>query len=545
MTSSGLDSFGRLAALALVLTFGAALFSQCSAATTNRPIVMHPAFGSAGKQAGLRIWRIENFEPVPYPPKDYGKFYSGDSYIVLNTKEDTSSKGKFTWDIHYWLGNQTSQDESGAAAILSVELDDYLGGGPVQHREVQEHETQLFLSYFKSGVRYLPGGVASGFKHAETNAAGEKKLYQVKGKRNIRIRQVNLGLASMNKGDCFILDAGTEIYVFVGAKAKRTERLKAISAANQIRDQDHAGRSKVLIVDDSATAEEVKKFFQVLGGGSLNELPDENYGGDDQEFENKQDATVTLYKISDSTGKVVSEKISEKPLTQKMLNSDDSFILDTVTSGIFVWVGKRSTTQEKVDALKKAQVFLSSNNYPAWTSITRVIEGGEPSVFKNYFSDWRDAALLGGLNKGGNSPSPSPTTRTRTGRDVRHIEPRLYWLSIENKLNISNVPAYSQEDLIDDDVMILDTDQIVYIWIGTDASAREEQVVQNHTKDVLDYIHAMTDNVSFIKQGDEPEDFKSYFNSWDPNLWRTRRENEDKFLSGSNDIFLHSEKTHV
>lgn len=60
--------------------------------------------------------------------------------------------------------------------------------------------------------------------------------------------QVNLGLASMNKGDCFILDAGTEIYVFVGAKAKRTERLKAISAANQIRDQDHAGRSKVVIV---------------------------------------------------------------------------------------------------------------------------------------------------------------------------------------------------------------------------------------------------------------------------------------------------------
>lgn len=54
----------------------------------------------------------------------------------------------------------------------------------------------------------------------------------------------------MNKGDCFILEApkNKKIYVYVGKFSKRTERLKAIQAANQIREQDHGGRIKIEVV---------------------------------------------------------------------------------------------------------------------------------------------------------------------------------------------------------------------------------------------------------------------------------------------------------
>lgn len=356
---------------------------------------MYPAFENAGQNAGLEIWRIENFEAVPYAKENYGKFYTGDSFIVLYTKE---SKGNFSWDIHFWLGKETSQDEAGSAAILSVELDDSLGGSPVQHREVQEYESQQFLSYFKSGVRYMPGGVLSGFQHIDPDDV-QKRLFKVKGKRNVRVIQVDVDISSMNKGDCFILDAGKDIYVYMGEKSKRTEKLKAIGAANQIRDQDRNGRSKVHVIDQYSTPNEVNEFFEELGSGSPSDVADESEGDDDAHFEVDQENGVTLYRVSDSSGDLEVVKVGQKPLHQNMLDSNDSFILDTVTSGIFVWIGKGCTKQEKVESMKTAQKFLTLNNRPAWTEVMRIVEGGEPPSFKQYFSRWREQEDQIGLGR--------------------------------------------------------------------------------------------------------------------------------------------------
>ena len=95
----------------------------------------------------------------------------------------------FSWDVHFWLGEESSQDERGAAAMLSVELDDKLGGSPTQHRELQEAESQRFLSYFKTGLKYLPGGVKSGFTKFDPEEV-EKRMFRVKGKRNVQIKEV-------------------------------------------------------------------------------------------------------------------------------------------------------------------------------------------------------------------------------------------------------------------------------------------------------------------------------------------------------------------
>jgi gelsolin len=129
------------------------------------------ATNSAGQKPGLEVWRVENkrtekdnpdFGVKRYPKEDYGQFFTGDSYLVLNTYQvvdpATSKKtDKLAWDVHFWLGSESSQDEIGVAAYKAVELDDLLDDGPVQHREVCGHESRLFQTYFSS-LTYLEGG---------------------------------------------------------------------------------------------------------------------------------------------------------------------------------------------------------------------------------------------------------------------------------------------------------------------------------------------------------------------------------------------------
>lgn len=64
-------------------------------------------------------------------------------------------KGRLEIHIHFWLGSKTSKDESTIAAYKCVELDTYLGGAPVQHREIQNKESARFRGYFKKGIRYF------------------------------------------------------------------------------------------------------------------------------------------------------------------------------------------------------------------------------------------------------------------------------------------------------------------------------------------------------------------------------------------------------
>jgi gelsolin len=161
------------------------------------------AWSGIGQQKGIWVWRIENFQVKAWPQD--GEFFRGDSYIVLKSYHGSDTTAALKHDVHIWIGSESTQDEYGTAAYKMVELDEYLGGTPVQHRQVEGRETVEFSQYFPT-LKYLDGGVASGFKKIEPTV--EKPLFFcVKGTnaKTVKLMQVPLSIKSMNEGDSFIL----------------------------------------------------------------------------------------------------------------------------------------------------------------------------------------------------------------------------------------------------------------------------------------------------------------------------------------------------
>lgn len=356
------------------------------------PELYHKEFATAGQKTGLQIWRIEKLDLAPVPEPLYGNFYVGDAYVVLHTVKRTNS---VQYNLHYWLGKESSQDESAAAAIFTIQMDDFLGGKPVQHREIQGYESTQFVGYFKGGIKYKAGGVASGFKHVITNDLSARRLLHIKGRRVVRATEVPLSWDSFNKGDCFIVDLGTEIYQWCGSACNKYERLKAMQVAVGIRDNERNGRAQLVVVEEGS---EPKELLKVLGRKPELRVGDDN---DDEAADITNRRIAKLYMVSDASGSMkVSVVAEENPFLRAMLLSEECFILDNgVARKIFVWKGKNANPNERKTAMKSAEEFIQQMKYPANTQIQVLPEGGETPIFKQFFRDWKDKDQSDGFGK--------------------------------------------------------------------------------------------------------------------------------------------------
>uniref|UniRef100_A0A3Q3W7Z0 Macrophage-capping protein n=1 Tax=Mola mola TaxID=94237 RepID=A0A3Q3W7Z0_MOLML len=343
-------------------------------------MVSHKEFGNAGKQPGLQVWRIENLDLKPVPKNLHGCFYTGDAYLLLYTTSAPS------YNIHMWLGAECSQDESGAAAIFATQLDDFLGGGPVQFREVQNYESNTLLGYFKSGLKYQKGGVASGFQHVVTNDMNIKRLLHVKGRRVIRATEVGMSWSSFNKGDCFIIDLGRDIYHWCGSECNRYERLKASQVAIDIRDNERNGRAKLHMVEEGGEPAAVTEVALGPKPAIAPSCPD------DDVVDRSNRKKGALYMISDASGSMKLSSVAPcSPFKQAMLSPEECYILDNGVDGnIFVWKGPKANMAERKAAMSAGQQFIKDKGYSHKTQIQVLPAGAETTLFKQFFSDWRD-----------------------------------------------------------------------------------------------------------------------------------------------------------
>jgi hypothetical protein len=287
-------------------------------------------------------------------------------------------------------------------------LDDLLGGKPVQHREVQEHESALFMSYFPSGLRYLEGGIATAFNHVDPTAY-RPRLLHLKGKRTVRVNQCELKTSSLNEGDVFILDCGLTLFQWNGRGANKWEKFKGLEMITAIKDKERGGKAKTVFLESGVANTDDSLFWSTLGGKTG--IQDEKAGGSDddvKEFVNE------LFRISDASGALEVTSVAKGKLDKSLLDPNDVFLLD-VGSQIFVWIGKGATKDERNKGMSHGAQYLASSGRPAFTPLTRIIESGETPLFKSYFVHWTEPKAPAKAAAAAAKKGPDTTALYRSG----------------------------------------------------------------------------------------------------------------------------------
>ncbi|KAG9017150.1 hypothetical protein FRB90_001574 [Tulasnella sp. 427] len=350
---------------------------------------------------GTLVWRVEKFSIKPWPKQRYGEFFSGDSYIVLHvsvvlfTYKPHPDSDTLAYDLHFWLGEDTTLDEAGTAAYKTAELDDVLHGTPVQYREVMGHESIRFRSHFKRFV-VLRGGVSTGFHHVEEPPIDETpRLYRIHAetapsagaspvKSPILVREVDPQEPNaVESGDVYILDKGSEIWQLNTLGSVGREKFKAAEFAKSLADHpERKGRCDLQVFDQGSAG--AGKFFLALGLDSASAMP----RAGQEAATSTQQQPPKLYRLSDASGAVlalapVKPSNGTSPSKQD-LSPTDLFFLDCTslhTPVLYVWIGSQSSEGERRNGLQYALRVLTENGLPAKTPVVRETEGRETKDF--------------------------------------------------------------------------------------------------------------------------------------------------------------------
>ena len=213
-----------------------------------------------------------------------------------------------------------------------------------------------------------------------------------------------------------------------------------------------------------------------------------------------------LYQIRAKYSKLCRRIVQVNPVSPTMLNSEFCCIMripfaGTSGSGItYVWLGSKATQEEELHAEQMGRV-MSPPSY----ALQVIREGKEPEIFF-----W---AAMGGR------PGPDFELE-RTADYLRHA--RLFKCTNERGFfRISELLLdFHQGDLNNDDVMILDTGEEVFIWVGNSASDVEKKLTARSCELYLKHLEQMETEpkrkLRVTKPGKEPWIFRRCFHGWDP-----------------------------
>jgi hypothetical protein len=182
------------------------------------------------------------------------------------------------------------------------------------------------------------------------------------------------------------------------------------------------------------------------------------------------------------------------------LNSGDAYLVISVGGeNTYLWLGEGANEPEVALGRKLQEIF--------WPSANNVLtkEGEESDEFwhslggKSEYSSQKDTGVAAGF------------------------EPRLFHASnAHGYFHVKEIFNFAQEDMLNDDIMLLDAYNTIYVWIGNKSNDFEKRGAYKTANKYIESIQDERDKenvqVVEIEAGKEPPTFTINFTAWSQSI---------------------------
>ncbi|EDW04121.1 GH10154 [Drosophila grimshawi] len=362
------------------------------------------------------LWKIDEDRLEAVARSQYGTFYDNCAYIIYAanlvghyanhetiTREQKANVPLERY-IHYWLGNNVTEQNRSNVVHKIQELDSYLGNVASIYRESQNNESARFLSYFKNGYDVRSGALV--------NQPEQTSLFQLYGRKWLRaVELANIDWTHFNSDYIMVLLMDTITFVWIGRASASIERRSALAWVQRQRKDDAA---TLCIVDDgyeqSMSAEQKQLWntvlplqqrivYQTTKSGSdcnydcnSNNNNNKTNGNSSNNSDNSNSSNGSnkfrIYKCNQRGRLHLDQLDVGMPGKDDLSDAHGVYLLDNYGQSIWLWVGAQATQADALTAMGNGRAFVKKKKYPNSTLVVRVLEGHEPVEFKRLFGNW-------------------------------------------------------------------------------------------------------------------------------------------------------------